>query len=214
VLGLHSLTGPPRTSLAHRSVPGRTAISAPAWPFRVDRLQAFPGRLAQLGERRLDKAEVTGSSPVSPTCRNPRFAGVSRSSRVSWTRYGPVLWSYTRRRPGHAVHLDVLRTTTKDTRMSHDRHIDVFPDRAGRARWHEVAGNNKRTATSGQSFASLANALRAARAQADGREVPIVVRQAEHPLLAAGRRYRAGIRTLHPESPLAAAARKLRAGLK
>jgi hypothetical protein len=26
-----------------------------------------PGRLAQLGERRLDKAEVTGSSPVSPT---------------------------------------------------------------------------------------------------------------------------------------------------
>ena len=27
----------------------------------------LPGRLAQLGERRLDKAEVTGSSPVSPT---------------------------------------------------------------------------------------------------------------------------------------------------
>jgi hypothetical protein len=33
----------------------------------VDRLERFPGRLAQLGERRLDKAEVTGSSPVSPT---------------------------------------------------------------------------------------------------------------------------------------------------
>jgi hypothetical protein len=32
----------------------------------VDRLERFPGRLAQLGERRLDKAEVTGSSPVSP----------------------------------------------------------------------------------------------------------------------------------------------------
>ena len=31
------------------------------YPARV------PGRLAQLGERRLDKAEVTGSSPVSPT---------------------------------------------------------------------------------------------------------------------------------------------------
>ncbi len=31
----------------------------------------LPGRLAQLGERRLDKAEVTGSSPVSPT-RKPR----------------------------------------------------------------------------------------------------------------------------------------------
>ena len=29
----------------------------------------LPGRLAQLGERRLDKAEVTGSSPVSPTSR-------------------------------------------------------------------------------------------------------------------------------------------------
>src|SRR3954468_5194737 len=29
-----------------------------------------PGRLAQLGERRLDKAEVTGSSPVSPTERS------------------------------------------------------------------------------------------------------------------------------------------------
>ena len=29
-------------------------------------LQPIPGRLAQLGERRLDKAEVTGSNPVSP----------------------------------------------------------------------------------------------------------------------------------------------------
>src|ERR1044072_2264203 len=34
-----------------------------------------PGRLAQLGERRLDKAEVTGSSPVSPIKR-PAFAGL------------------------------------------------------------------------------------------------------------------------------------------
>lgn len=33
----------------------------------VDTLEQLPGRLAQLGERRLDKAEVTGSSPVSPT---------------------------------------------------------------------------------------------------------------------------------------------------
>lgn len=32
----------------------------------IDRLGLIPGRLAQLGERRLDKAEVTGSSPVSP----------------------------------------------------------------------------------------------------------------------------------------------------
>jgi hypothetical protein len=36
----------------------------------------LPGRLAQLGERRLDKAEVTGSSPVSPTgCEAPRMRG-------------------------------------------------------------------------------------------------------------------------------------------
>src|ERR1700754_4583939 len=34
-----------------------------------------PGRLAQLGERRLDKAEVTGSSPVSPIERSA-FAGL------------------------------------------------------------------------------------------------------------------------------------------
>ncbi len=34
---------------------------------RADKLAQLPGRLAQLGERRLDKAEVTGSSPVSPT---------------------------------------------------------------------------------------------------------------------------------------------------
>ena len=41
----------------------------------VDTLIAwsFPGRLAQLGERRLDKAEVTGSSPVSPIAQRPVF---------------------------------------------------------------------------------------------------------------------------------------------
>jgi hypothetical protein len=39
-------------------------------PFRP-----FPGRLAQLGERRLDKAEVTGSSPVSPIAQRPVFTG-------------------------------------------------------------------------------------------------------------------------------------------
>ena len=38
-------------------------------------LLRLPGRLAQLGERRLDKAEVTGSSPVSPIKR-PAFAGL------------------------------------------------------------------------------------------------------------------------------------------
>jgi hypothetical protein len=37
----------------------------------VDTLNPCPGRLAQLGERRLDKAEVTGSSPVSPITEKP-----------------------------------------------------------------------------------------------------------------------------------------------
>jgi hypothetical protein len=35
------------------------------------------GRLAQLGERRLDKAEVAGSSPASPIKETPAKAGVS-----------------------------------------------------------------------------------------------------------------------------------------
>ena len=35
----------------------------------------LPGRLAQLGERRLDKAEVTGSSPVSPMVKAPLRRG-------------------------------------------------------------------------------------------------------------------------------------------
>src|SRR3954453_9787437 len=38
-------------------------------------IDAVPGRLAQLGERRLDKAEVTGSSPVSPI-ESPATAGL------------------------------------------------------------------------------------------------------------------------------------------
>src|SRR5215208_7413484 len=41
----------------------------------------LPGRLAQLGERRLDKAEVTGSSPVSPTSRSRALAGFSYPRR-------------------------------------------------------------------------------------------------------------------------------------
>src|SRR4051794_37752377 len=38
----------------------------------------LPGRLAQLGERRLDKAEVTGSSPVSPMRRSRSRRGRRR----------------------------------------------------------------------------------------------------------------------------------------
>ena len=41
----------------------------------------LPGRLAQLGERRLDKAEVTGSSPVSPTFEVPCYR---RGFRRHW----------------------------------------------------------------------------------------------------------------------------------
>jgi hypothetical protein len=44
-------------------------------PAPVDRLGRVPGRLAQLGERRLDKAEVGGSSPSSPTVKSPANAG-------------------------------------------------------------------------------------------------------------------------------------------
>jgi hypothetical protein len=44
-------------------------------------LDSFPGRLAQLGERRLDKAEVTGSSPVSPTVGFGSRARIIRTQR-------------------------------------------------------------------------------------------------------------------------------------
>jgi hypothetical protein len=54
----------------------------------------LPGRLAQLGERRLDKAEVTGSSPVSPIGSETRVATrVSSFERVPKNR---------RRRPAHS----------------------------------------------------------------------------------------------------------------
>jgi hypothetical protein len=50
---------------------GRARPQGPSESAAVDRLERFPGRLAQLGERRLDKAEVTGSSPVSPIREGP-----------------------------------------------------------------------------------------------------------------------------------------------
>src|SRR4051794_30341445 len=47
----------------------------PLWLRRCRAMiPALPGRLAQLGERRLDKAEVTGSSPVSPITK-PLLSG-------------------------------------------------------------------------------------------------------------------------------------------
>src|SRR3954467_8912243 len=49
------------------------SATAPGWAGDLSRCypSRTPGRLAQLGERRLDKAEVTGSSPVSPTYEAP-----------------------------------------------------------------------------------------------------------------------------------------------
>ena len=57
---------------AKGELPGEpTVVQASPRPGRRTRAAAAnfprPGRLAQLGERRLDKAEVTGSSPVTPT---------------------------------------------------------------------------------------------------------------------------------------------------
>jgi hypothetical protein len=40
-----------------------------------DREGSPPGRLAQLGEHQLDKLGVTGSSPVPPISRKPRYGG-------------------------------------------------------------------------------------------------------------------------------------------
>jgi hypothetical protein len=65
-------------SSARLSLPRAASIRALAGPAAVDRLDRFPGRLAQLGERRLDKAEVTGSSPVSPTEKAPWIRGFLR----------------------------------------------------------------------------------------------------------------------------------------
>ena len=48
-----------------------------------------PGRLAQLGERRLDKAEVTGSSPVSPTSDAPLRRGSLLGAADGGTRLEP-----------------------------------------------------------------------------------------------------------------------------
>jgi hypothetical protein len=63
----HALTCPPR----HR---------ARRYTVRL------PGRLAQLGERRLDKAEVTGSSPVSPIVQLVRMAAHSPANRIAKRR--------------------------------------------------------------------------------------------------------------------------------
>src|SRR2546421_10137538 len=73
----------------------------------------FPlGRLAQLGERRLDKAEVAGSSPASPTKQasalRPRFPGAVR-------RFGAL------RKKARATNTPPFQTRVR----SRDRHLGV-----------------------------------------------------------------------------------------
>lgn len=58
-----------------------------------------------------------------------------------------------------ACHL--LRQARYDQRKSGVVRFVPFLDEAGQARWDVIAGNGKRTATSGESFASPANARRA-----------------------------------------------------
>ena len=87
--GVHGFAGrcvatPPRR---------RGAVILGPSPVALLRLR-LPGRLAQLGERRLDKAEVTGSSPVSPMSKGPHsgpfvfLAGTGKApARASWRRW-------------------------------------------------------------------------------------------------------------------------------
>ena len=55
-----------RRSRRGRSGPDATPVGSPPAAEPAANFRAPPGRIAQLGERRLDKAEVTGSSPVTP----------------------------------------------------------------------------------------------------------------------------------------------------
>src|SRR3954467_9125897 len=65
-------------------------------------LIALPGPLAQLGERRLDKPEVTGSSPVRPTY----FTFASYDARAMATSTEPVVARVPV--PVRGLHLGVL----------------------------------------------------------------------------------------------------------
>jgi hypothetical protein len=76
--------------------PGSAALAGASSLSAVDRLERFPGRLAQLGERRLDKAEVTGSSPVSPIEEVPGNRGALGPETVAVVPIWFRLWSRTR----------------------------------------------------------------------------------------------------------------------
>jgi hypothetical protein len=75
----HSATSPRRSQAYRVGEPSRRRRGFAFGAHSADTL-APKGRLAQLGERRLDKAEVAGSSPASPITgecsRTPAAAGV------------------------------------------------------------------------------------------------------------------------------------------
>ena len=52
---------------------------------------AVPGRLAQLGERLLDKQEVTGSSPVSPIEESPANRGLPAATMAGPWSFGALV---------------------------------------------------------------------------------------------------------------------------
>src|SRR5436309_813829 len=76
------------------TIPLHLTVVAPQLPAAFPPLphatfRAPPGRLAQLGERRLDKAEVAGSSPASPMTSRRAKPPLRRGFRRSCMRPGP-----------------------------------------------------------------------------------------------------------------------------
>jgi hypothetical protein len=68
--------------------PTHARLYSAAQPPRTPGLRGgIRGPLAQLGERRLDKPEVAGSSPARPTLRKPRYGGVFLC--LCWCRSPP-----------------------------------------------------------------------------------------------------------------------------
>jgi hypothetical protein len=76
---------------ARRKASAREGSSRGRRPRRAVLSSPLPGRLAQLGERRLDKAEVTGSSPVSPT-RKALLSGAFLLSGLNFGAQSSAWW--------------------------------------------------------------------------------------------------------------------------
>ena len=89
--GLRDEVPAARAGLPQAPGDGRRRAHRERGDRRLSRYTEHPqGRLAQLGEHQLDKLGVTGSSPVPPTSRKPRIAGLfsrqvncRRSNRLS-----------------------------------------------------------------------------------------------------------------------------------